>query len=104
MCGFYTNHFKPHANEKIPFDFQPRRRRLLDGRLKGKDPDIVMERFKQGYGAYYNNRTHSGNAPKAELNGLRREAPTSWLCPVTLLVLGCYPKQINLYVPDNIYA
>ena len=63
-----------------------------------------MERFKQGYGAYYNNRTHSGNAPKAELNGLRREAPTSWLCPVTLLVLGCYPKQINLYVPDNIYA
>lgn len=77
---------------------------LDDKRMNGKEPDLVMERYKKGYGAYYNNRTRSGNAPVAELNGLRREALTSWLCPVTLLVLGRYPKQINLYVPDNIYA
>ena len=77
---------------------------LGDRRLNGEEPDLVMERYDKGYGAHYYNRTQSGATPKAELNGVRREALTSWLCPVTLLVLGCYPRKINLYVPDNIYA
>ena len=77
---------------------------LGNNRLNGEEPDLVMERYKQGYGAYYYNRTRSGNAPRVRVAGGEREALTSWLCPVTLLVLGCYPKQINLYVPNNIYA
>ena len=24
--------------------------------------------------------------------------PEAWLCPVTLLVLGRYPKEINIYI------
>lgn len=77
---------------------------LNEKHLEGKDPDLVLERVKKGYGAHYVNSTKDGSAPSVQVNGLERVADTSWLCPVTLLVLGSYPKKINLYVPNNIYA
>ena len=76
---------------------------LNESRLEGKEPDLVMERVKKGYGAHYNNYTKEDKAPKVKVDGEEREVLTSWLCPVTLLVLGSYPKKINLYVPNNIY-
>ena len=77
---------------------------LNDKHLNGQEPDLVMERYKKGYGAHYLNYTKEDRAPRVEVEGHDREALTSWLCPVTLLVLGSYPKKINLYVPNNIYA
>ena len=75
---------------------------LNDKLLDGKEPALVMERFKKGYGADYYNRAKDNLAPKVEVNGVEMEARTSWLCPVTLLVLGSYPKRINLYISENI--
>ena len=74
---------------------------LNDKHLEGKEPDLVLERTKRGYGANYLNFTDKGIAPRVKVNGTYREVSTSWLCPVTLLVLGSYPKKINLYVPDK---
>ena len=77
---------------------------LNDKHLENRDPDLVLERVKKGYGAHYLNYTKEGVAPRIEANGRERTIDTSWLCPVTLLVLGSYPKKINLYVPNNINA
>ena len=74
---------------------------LNDKRLDGKEPVLVMERFKKSYGAHYLNYTKEDRAPRVVVDGVEREAVTSWLCPVTLLVLGSYPKKINLYLPDS---
>ena len=71
---------------------------LNDKRLDGKDPDLVMERVNNGYGAHYLNYTKEDRAPRVVVDGIEREVLTSWLCPVTLLVLGSYPKKINLYI------
>ena len=75
---------------------------LNEKHLDGKEPDLVMERIKKGYGAHYRNHTKRGCAPHMYVNGHVQEAHTSGLCPVTLLVLGSYPKKINLYIPNNI--
>jgi hypothetical protein len=71
--------------------------RLLDGR----EPDIVMERYKMGYGANYRNYLPSGEHPEVFVRGRDVEIDTAWLCPVTLLVLFQYPEKINLYIPEN---
>lgn len=71
---------------------------LDNDRIDGKAPDIVMTRFRKGYGASYHNTTPSGDAPSIELNGMLHTVTDAWLCPVTLLVLFSYPKQINLYM------
>ena len=65
--------------------------------IDGKAPDIIMTRTEKGYGATYSNSTQSGEEPEVEINGNKRSIPTAWLCPVTLLVLHCYPERINLY-------
>ena len=73
----------------------------LDGRrLDGREPDIVMERIKKGYGASYRNSLPSGLPPIVSWRGHEIEVDTAWLCPVTLLVLFRYPKRINLYIPE----
>lgn len=77
---------------------------LNDKHLENMDPDLVLERVKKGYGAHYLNYTKEGVAPTIEASGRERTIDTSWLCPVTLLVLGSYPKKINLYVPNKINA
>ncbi|MBP5517727.1 MAG: hypothetical protein J6X91_03610 [Bacteroidales bacterium] len=70
-----------------------------DDRLDGKEPDIRMERFKRGYGASYYNYLKDGSSPKVVKDGKEIEVNTSWICPVTLFVLGRYPKTINAYIP-----
>lgn len=68
--------------------------------IDGKAPDIVMTRYKKGYGAYYNNTTPDGFPPIVTQDGLDTEVAKAWICPVTLLVLGRYPKRINIYLKD----
>lgn len=68
-----------------------------DNLIDGKIPDIVMTRYKKGYGAYYTNATPNGIAPIVIQDGHDIEVEKAWICPVTLLVLGRYPKQINIY-------
>ena len=70
---------------------------LLDGRV----PDILMERYRSGYGADYRNYLPSGEHPEVFENGRDVTIDTAWLCPVTLLVLFQYPKKINLYIPEG---
>ena len=70
--------------------------RLLGDRI----PDIVMERFRKGYGANYRNYIPTRVHPVAVVDGRRIEIETAWLCPVTLLVLFQYPEKINLYIPE----
>ena len=77
---------------------------LNEKHLENKEPDLILERVKKGYGAHYLNYTKEGVAPTIEANGRERAIDTSWLCPVTLLVLGSYPKKINLYIPNIINA
>lgn len=77
---------------------------LNENHLENEEPDIVMERFSKGYGAHYLNYTKEGTAPMVNENGTKEPIEKSWLCPVTLLVLGSYPKKINLYVPNKISA
>ncbi len=77
---------------------------LNDKHLEDREPDLVMERYRKGYGANYYNYTNEGVAPIIYENGRERVIDTSWLCPVTLLVLGRYPKKINLYIPDKVIA
>ena len=69
--------------------------------IDGQTPDIIMTRTEKGYGATYSNATANGQEPVVEVNGTIRSIPTAWLCPVTLLVLHCYPERINLYFRDN---
>ena len=66
--------------------------------LDGKTPDIVMTRFRKGYGASYHNTLPDGLAPKVNHEGRVIEVDEAWLCPVTLLVLFQYPMRINLYI------
>lgn len=66
--------------------------------IDDKTPDIVMKRFKKGYGASYHNSVPSGDVPVAIIDGHRQYVSEAWICPVTLLVLGRYPKQINIYL------
>lgn len=66
--------------------------------IGGRTPDIVMTRFKQGYGASYHNMTPDGAAPAVSSRERIFDVSEAWICPVTLLVLGRYPKQINIYI------
>ena len=72
-----------------------------DNRIDGRKPDIVMARFKQGYGASYHNTIPDGTAPAVSSKERRIEVSEAWICPVTLLVLGRYPKQINIYIKNE---
>ena len=74
---------------------------LGDECLEGKSPVITMERFSQGYGASYNCFDAKHETPSIEYDGLLSGIDTAWLCPVTLLVLHCYPRKINLFIPDG---
>jgi len=65
--------------------------------IDGRTPDVIMTRTDKGYGATYSNSTPSGVPPVVLKNGQEISVPKAWLCPVTLLVLHRYPKQINLY-------
>ncbi len=69
--------------------------------LEGRTPEIVMTRFKKGYGASYHNKLSDGCPPFVVREGQMLLIPEAWVCPVTLLVLGAYPKRINLYLPKN---
>lgn len=69
-----------------------------DNLIDGKAPNIVMTRFKKGYGATYHNTMPDGQPPFVIRNGQLLEITEAWICPVTLLVLGRYPKQINIYI------
>lgn len=66
--------------------------------LDGRQPDIVMTRWRKGYGADYKNTTPDGFPPLLDRDGRVREITDAWLCPVTLLVLHKYPGKINLYI------
>ena len=72
-----------------------------DNLIDGKAPDIIMTRFKKGYGASYHNQTPDGEPPKVQVNGKPLEITEAWICPVTLLVLGRYPKQIIIYLRND---
>ena len=74
---------------------------INDNRLDGREPDIMMECYKKGYGANYRNYLPSGEHPVVFACGRDVEIDTAWLCPVTLLVLFQYPEKINLYIPEN---
>ena len=97
LCQYAAN--KQGRTDKAVIDVT-----LNENLMEGKQPDVVLERFRRGYGAHYNNTTKNGNVPKVIKKGQEIEVPTSWLCPVTLLVLGRYPKKINVYIPDNVAA
>ena len=66
--------------------------------IDGKTADITMTRIKKGYGATYKNILDDGLPPFIKRNGQLLLISEAWICPVTLLVLGRYPKQINLYI------
>ena len=72
---------------------------LDEERLDGREPDIVMKRTQMGYGAYYRPSLPLGQPPVVkDASGRETAIEKAWLCPVTLLVLHRYPKQINLYI------
>lgn len=68
-----------------------------DNLIEGKVPDVVMNRFETGYGASYHNTTPDGLPPVVLKYGRETAVSDAWICPVTLLVLGRYPKKINIY-------
>lgn len=71
----------------------------LDGdRLDGRQPDIIMTRKDQGYGATYTNALASGLVPAVQRGDHELTIDEAWICPVTLLVLFRYPKNINIYL------
>lgn len=70
---------------------------LGKNRLEGKEPKITMIRIKKGYGATYHNMMPDGLPPFVKRDGKLILIPEAWICPVTLLVLFQYPKQINIY-------
>lgn len=72
-----------------------------DKHIDGREPDIVMTRVKKGYGATYHNRMPDGLPPFVQENGNLLLIPEAWICPVTLLVLGRYPKKINVYLRNK---
>ena len=72
-----------------------------DNLIGKKVPDVVMSRFKLGYGASYHNKTADGLPPFVKRDGQLLLIPEAWICPVTLLVLGKYPKQINIYLKEE---
>ena len=74
---------------------------LGENLIDGKDPDIIMTRIELGHGATYTNTMASGETPMVWKNGREILVSRAWLCPVTLLVLHCYPQRINLYLKDN---
>ena len=75
---------------------------LGDNLLDGMMPDIVMDRFKKGYGASYRNSVpQTGEPPLVWWNGRDVEVTEAWLCPVTLLVLFQYPRRINIYICED---
>ena len=75
---------------------------LDEGRLDGREPDVVMKRFEMGYGASYRNALPQGQPPVVKDRfGCEKAVGEAWLCPVTLLVLGRYPKKINLYIAPS---
>ena len=55
-----------------------------------------MKRVSVGHGATYKNYLPDGTAPVTSEVAVTE----AWICPVTLMVLGRYPKQINLYLKD----
>ena len=61
-------------------------------------PDITMTRIKKGYGATYQNTMEDGLPPILKRDGRLIQISKAWICPVTLLVLGRYPKKINIYI------
>jgi len=70
--------------------------------IDGRTPDIVMTRFRQGYGASYHNMAPStGSAPTVRHGESDIPVEDAWLCPVTLLVLHSYPRQINIYLKNE---
>ena len=69
-----------------------------DNHLDGRTPDIVMTRYKTGYGATYSNTLPDGLPPFVIRDNKMILVPDAWLCPVTLLVLHRYPKKINIYI------
>lgn len=72
-----------------------------DKRIDNREPDIEMTRVKKGYGATYHNRLPDGLPPFVQENGSLLLIPEAWICPVTLLVLGRYPKKINIYLRNE---
>ena len=62
-----------------------------NGFLQDRTPDVTMERFDKGYGAWYHNITPEGRAPEVESGGRPYDITDAWICPVTLLVLHGYP-------------
>ena len=72
-----------------------------DNLIDGKTPDITMTRIKKGYGATYQNKMADSRPPFVKRNGQMLLITEAWICPVTLLVLGRYPKKINLYIKNE---
>lgn len=69
--------------------------------LQERIPDILMERYDKGYGAWYHNTTPERKAPTVRIGERGIDVSDAWICPVTLLVLYGYPKQINIYIPNK---
>ena len=69
-----------------------------DKLIDGKIPDITMIRLKKSYGATYQIKMADGLAPFIKRDGQLLLISEAWICPVTLLVLGRYPKKINIYI------
>ena len=69
--------------------------------LEGRTPDVVMSRYEMGYGASYRNATSEGIPPVVIKYGREVSVSDAWICPVTLLVLGRYPKHINIYLREE---
>lgn len=69
--------------------------------IDGKAPDIVMTRYRKDYGAYYHNMASDGLPPMVVEKDRYTRVSEAWICPVTLLVLGRYPKKINIYLKDE---
>jgi len=74
---------------------------LDKNRIDGKDPDIIMSRTDKGYGATYANKLSGNSTPALLRDDDIIEIPQAWLCPVTLLVLFRYPKNINVYIKEK---
>lgn len=68
-----------------------------DNLRDGEMPEVVMERYRVDYGAYYNNKKQNNLPPYLVRNGQISNITKAWLCPVTLFVLHQYPRKINLY-------
>lgn len=68
--------------------------------IDGKTPDIAMTRIRKGFGATYQNKMQDGQPPFLIRGDRRYHISEAWICPVTLLVLGRYPQQINIYIKN----